>query len=84
MIVLLMMGVLAFIAGLLGHVAATHHRIRLFEPFASRVPADRHVAFLTDLCAHLASYAGGFLGRIVLCVWVLISRARAHRAALAT
>lgn len=83
MMVLLMMGVLAFIAGLLGHVAATHHRIVLFEPLASSVPADRHVAFLTDLCAHLASYAAGFVGGIALCVWVLISRARAHCAALA-
>jgi hypothetical protein len=73
---LLVVGVFAVIAGVLGHVAAGRGWVRLVEPFASRVPAGRHVAFITDLWAHLASYAGGFIGGIVLCVWVVRRRRR--------
>jgi hypothetical protein len=73
---LAVVGVLAAVAGIVGHVAATRGSVWLVEPLASSVPADRHVAFLTDLWAHLASYLGGFLGGIVLCVYVLVRRAR--------
>jgi hypothetical protein len=69
-------GMLAALAGLVGHDAAANGRVWLVEPLYSRVPADRHVAFLTDLWAHLASYAGGFLGGIVLCVRVVRRRRR--------
>jgi hypothetical protein len=75
-IMLAVVGVLALVAGTVGHVAATRGGVWLVEPMASRVPADRHVAFLTDLWAHLASYIAGFLGGIVLCVYVLVRRAR--------
>jgi hypothetical protein len=78
-IMLAVVAVLAFIAGLIGYIAATHRWVWLLEPMASRVPEGRHVAFLTDLWAHLASYVGGFLGGIVLCVYVLVRRARAWR-----
>ena len=75
-VMLLVVAGLAGAAGVAGHVAATRRGVWLLEPMASRVPADRHVAFLTDLWAHLASYAGGFLGGIVLCVYVIVRRAR--------
>jgi hypothetical protein len=75
-IMLAVVAVLAVVAGIVGHVAATRKWVWLVEPMASRVPADRHVAFLTDLWAHLASYIGGFLGGIVLCVYALVRRAR--------
>jgi hypothetical protein len=45
------------------------------------VPADRHVAFLTDLWIHLASYLAGGLGGLAPCVWVVARRVRASNAA---
>ncbi|HEX8522435.1 MAG TPA: hypothetical protein VF669_09275 [Tepidisphaeraceae bacterium] len=81
-IMLAVVAVLALVAGVVGHVAATRRWVWLLEPMASRVPADRHVAFLTDLWAHLASYIGGFLGGVVLCVYVLVRRARARRSVM--
>jgi len=39
----------------------------LVEPFASRVPQDKHVAFITDLWAHGASYGVGLIGGTILC-----------------
>jgi hypothetical protein len=41
-----------------------------------RIPANKRIAFITDLWVHLASYIFGFLGGMVLCVWVLIRRSR--------
>jgi hypothetical protein len=70
-VMLAVVGALAVLSGTMGHVAASRGWVQLVEPFASRVPAERHVAFITDLWAHLASYAGGFVGGIVLCVRVV-------------
>ena len=64
---LLAMACCATVAGVIGYVAATRHWVILFEPLASAVPADHHVPFLVDLWIHNASYAGGFLGGILLC-----------------
>jgi hypothetical protein len=75
-IMLAVVGALAATSGAVGHSQAVHGRVWLTEPLASAVPADRHVAFLTDLWAHLASYLGGFLGGLVLCVYALVRRAR--------
>lgn len=60
------MAVLALIAGWFGHRLALDGTVVLTEPFASRVPSDRHVAFIAVLWAHGASYATGFVGGIVL------------------
>jgi hypothetical protein len=75
-IMLAVVGALAAASGLVGHTQAVHGRVWLNEPLASAVPADRHVAFLTDLWVHLASYLGGFLGALTLCVYTLVRRAR--------
>jgi hypothetical protein len=75
-VMLAVVGVFAAVAGVMGHGAAQRGWVRLVEPFASRVPAERHVAFITDLWAHLASYAGGFVGGIVLCARVVQRRRR--------
>ena len=64
----------ASIAGVMGFLAAKTHQVFLLEPLASDVPQDRHVAFLTDLWIHNASYLGGFIGGIVLCAMVSRSR----------
>jgi hypothetical protein len=73
---------LAVVAGAVGHLAAVRGWMWLVEPMASRVPAGRHVAFLTDLWAHLASYAGGFVGGVILCVWVWRRRGRGEEGAV--
>jgi hypothetical protein len=73
---LICVGVLAVLAGVMGHHAAGRGWVRLVGPLASRVPADRHAAFLTDLWAHSASYLGGIVGGVVLCVVVVVRRGR--------
>jgi hypothetical protein len=78
------MAVVAAIAGAIGHVLATQGAIVLLEPLASRVPADRHAAYLSAGFAHGASYAAGFLGGIVLVVRTWRWRRTAARAAAST
>lgn len=75
-VLLCTMGVIAGFAGILGYVAASLHWVVLLGALAERVPAGRHVVFLTDLWMHLASYASGFIGGIVLCVWIWRQRRR--------
>ena len=75
-IMLALVGTFALLAGVVGQRAAQRGWVRLLEPLASRVPPHKHVAFLTDLWAHSASYAGGFVGGAALCAWVLKRRRR--------
>lgn len=63
---LLVMLLCATTAGILGWQLARGGVVFLVGPIAQNVPPDRHVAFLTDLWAHAASYLTGFLGGIVL------------------
>lgn len=65
---LLIMGACAFLAGCLGSLLARNQAIFLIGPMAELVPDQHHVAFLTDLWAHNASYLSGFLGGVVL-IW---------------
>ena len=53
-------------AGLVGFVAASNGLIWMVDPWASRVPPEKHVMFLTDLWAHNASYGAGFIGGLVM------------------
>lgn len=76
-ILLAVMAGCAVIAGVIGHAAATSHLVSLSEPMASAVPPARHVAFLTDLWIHNASYAVGIIGGIVVCWQVWHSRGMA-------
>jgi len=66
----------ALLAGLLGYVAASMGWVWLAGRIAEDVPTARHTAFLVDLWAHSASYLGGFVGGIILMVWVWRSRRR--------
>ena len=75
-IMLCAVAIIALLAGVVGHTAAERRWVWLLEPLASRVPADRHVAFLTNLWAHSASYIGGFLGGMTICAWALVRRSR--------
>jgi hypothetical protein len=67
-------GLCALAAGVIGWFAAETGGVRLLEPLASRVPRDKHTAFIADLWAHLASYAVGFVGGVVVIVSVWRSR----------
>ena len=73
------MAAVAVLAAAVGYVLARAGAVVLREPLASRVPADQHVPFLTDLWAHNGSYLAGFVGGIVLIVHVWRSRGRAAR-----
>ncbi len=63
---LAILGTGAVAAGLAGAALARSGSVVLLEPLASRVPGDRHVAYLADLWAHLWSYVGGALGGVIL------------------
>jgi hypothetical protein len=56
------MACFSLIAGIAGYFAAQVGLIQLVEPLASRVPREKHVAFLADGAAHLAAYGVGILG----------------------
>ncbi len=71
------MAATSVIAGIVGHVLAAHGAIYLLPHLAQRVPADRHIWFLTNLWAHVAAYISGSLGGIVLCVKTVKGRQRA-------
>lgn len=70
------MFIVAAITGFVGFEIAKAGYIRLLEPLASQVPAEKHIAFLADGCAHIASYASGIIGGIVL--WVSTWRRRSR------
>jgi hypothetical protein len=76
-VMLIIVGACAIVAGSVGHWFARRGFVRLLEPLASRVPPEKHVAFLTDLWAHSTSYIGAFAGGAVLCVWAMRYRRRA-------
>ncbi len=66
----------AFLAGLLGNTLARNGSVSLGGAMHEAIPLERHVAFLTDLWAHMASYAVGFVGGAVLIAGVWRSRRR--------
>jgi hypothetical protein len=78
-LLMLACGLCALIAGLVGNRLAAGGIVRLYEPLASRLPPDRHIAFLTDLWAHSAGYLAGLACGIVLVVVIIVGRARVAR-----
>lgn len=73
---LLVMGVCAGVAGLLGFVLGRGGVVFLLEPLASQVSRPKHARFLADLWAHSASYLVGFVGGVVVIARVWRSRGR--------
>lgn len=63
---LLAMAVLSALGGVAGHIAASQGAVKLVGDAAWRVPADRQVAFLTNLWAHLAAYGAGSAAIVVV------------------
>lgn len=78
-VLLLVMALVAAAAGGLGYGLGRAGAVVLLEPFASRVPAERHALFLADLWAHSASYLVGFVGGGVLAARVWRARQREAR-----
>jgi hypothetical protein len=77
---LIVMAWCAVLAGLIGRALATGGTVLLLEPLASRIPADRHIAFLSAAFAHSASYLVGFIGGLVLALWIWMRRGRGQAA----
>lgn len=73
---LVVMAVSSLLAGIAGYFIAKGGSVRLLGTLASRVPVEKHVAFLADLWAHSAAYGVGFFGGLVLCGWVVFRRRR--------
>jgi hypothetical protein len=78
------MGIGAFLAGLVGFVLASKGSIRLAGAFASNIPSPKHIPFLVDMWAHSASYLAGFVGGIVLIVRIWRKRERSLQQPSAT
>lgn len=74
---LAVMAVSAMIAGVTGWCLARTVAVRLGGRMSYLVPPERHVAFLTDLWAHSASYTVGVVGGAILIAQVWRSRRRA-------
>ena len=80
-VLLACMALSATVAGLAGYAAARADLVFLVGPLASRVPEARHDAFIADLWSHLASYGSGFVGGVVVIVFVGRRRRAAARQA---
>src|SRR5262249_49676939 len=64
---LLIMGLLAVVAGLTGYTLTRRGTIAPPHWAASVLPPTRHARFMADLWAHYASYLFGVTGGILLC-----------------
>ena len=59
-------GTLAAVAGIAGYFAASAGWVHLYEPLANRIPQDKHSVFIADLFAHNTSYFVGAVGGIIV------------------
>lgn len=75
---LLVMGLLATVAGLAGYVLATRRVIAPPGWIGFALSPQKHARFMADWWAHIASYLVGFLGGILLCV-LTIRKRLSHR-----
>ena len=68
------MGAAALLSGITGYLLAARHWLSPSEWVLQNIPSAKQAAFIGDLWAHSASYLAGFLGSIVLCLYVWRSR----------
>lgn len=66
----------AAIACLVGYMAAQLGWVFLVGSIAEEVPRQAHHRFLAAMWAHIASYGIGFIGGIVILIWMLLKRQR--------
>jgi hypothetical protein len=76
---LIVMAVSSLLAGITGYRLAEASGLVLPKPLGLRVPVDHHHPFFADSLAHLAAYAVGLVGGVVLCVRVVVQRYRMAR-----
>jgi len=72
-ILLMCMAGTSVVSGLVGYALSSNGLVVLVEPLSSRVPGERHLAFIAVGWAHWAGYVAGLVGGIVLIrrVWRL-------------
>ena len=63
-------GLFAILAGVVSYGLARAGLIASPQSLNYQIVAEHHAAFLAVAASHLASYGGGFVGGIVLCVWI--------------
>src|SRR5689334_7119306 len=78
------MGVGAFLAGVIAFIFGSKGSIQIPPVFASVLPSEKHIPFLVDMWAHSASYFFGFFGGIILIVHIWRRREKAAHKASAT
>jgi hypothetical protein len=69
-------GAAAALAGVSGYVLVHSNAIVVDPWIVGHVPAEARFRFVADWWAHNTSYAAGFVGSIILCIWVWIDRGR--------
>jgi hypothetical protein len=70
------MASLALVSGIAGYLLTRNQLVSL-NPFVGEyIEPSKQAAFVADWWAHTASYFGGFIGAMVLCVWVWRSRSQ--------
>jgi uncharacterized membrane protein YedE/YeeE len=72
-ILLLCMAGCALVSGIVGYFLTSRGIVSAGE-WASVIPASAQARFFADAYAHVASYASGFLGGIVVIVWAVLRR----------
>jgi hypothetical protein len=72
-ILLGVMALCALVAGLIGFTLAAHGLISI-GGWADEIPTQQHIRFVAVAWAHNASYLSGFIGGIVLIIYVYKAR----------
>jgi hypothetical protein len=57
------------IAGAGGYFNGELVGLTLGEPWASKIPPERHLRFFAVACAHFGTYASATLAAVALCIW---------------
>lgn len=76
---MVIVGLLALCAGIVGYVGANAGWFTLRPRLARRIPPAMHARFLADLAAHNASYGFGAIGGVVLWAWTWHRRGSMQR-----
>lgn len=71
---LITMALTALVAGIIGAVLAATGKLQLPQELAPLIPPAKHAAFMADAWAHLASYASGTLGGLIVIGYALWRR----------
>jgi hypothetical protein len=75
LVLLLVMGLSALCAGVIGYIFAQRGQISLHD-LDQLIGRQKAVRFMADFCAHLTSYFVGFFGGLFVCGWILVRRIR--------